>query len=1100
MIAKKGVILVSLAWVGLLHSGALAFSNQMPMMMQHKSLNTNDNHNDSKSTTVAFLANALNFRDNASVMEEQSKDLTERRIRPKSFVSRLAWVLTTQLIYSLKKEERLWKRKDNSISSKIEPMTRFLNTRMLFGSTALEFVRASVQMIALGDSETTTTEEAFTGGRFGALEALSSTARKVEAENILEIVDGGQTRLSPLPPLGDKDIVAFDSDYTDNKDFFFKDPQADFSTTAVKLEDPDRCIFSKPAMGSSSKSGRDKDVFSGVARPLQIIDNESERVENSNVDKLRQEATEMFQSFEKKVDKEMKELNVEDLRREASEVSHSFKTQEFKPAWFARNNHLQTIAGVFSRDDSAYFPSTTNSETHLLKSFQWDERQRVETSDGDFFDVDWKFSDSHDRVGRPSTHVPVVLICHGLQSNSDSPLAREMAMSFNHIGMDAACINFRGCSGELNRLPMGYHLSFTDDLAYMVELVAAKRPGAPIYLSGFSLGANVVTKYLADMGTDALKYNICGAAVNAIPFNLTATRPNFNDPGISKSLYGDRLLESLTNRVVESMEVQNYTFSKEQLLQCKTVLEFDDLVVCSVYDFDDADDYHRKSSTSDILHKVMVPVFVVQALDDPFMVGQENPPNDSEMPLRIQYTEEGGHCGYVFHSEQNGDCKTSWMPTQLARFLKHVEENKVKKDEASKPDQIIRSSEEEKRKRHAARVSHAFETREFSPEWYATNPHFQTIMGTLYREETMYSNPMDGILTLPWEDKKAGPITRFQWDERQRMETIDGDFFDVDWKFSNLGERVDKSSVDVPLVLICHGLQSNSESPLVKDMTIAFKKIGLDVACINFRGCSGEINLTPTGYHLGFTADLKQMIEHVNNKFPHKRIYLSGFSLGANVVTKCLAEMGDTAHKYNICGAAVNAIPFDMTKSNLNLNEDGITKSIYGDRLLKSMIQRVEESYDTIGFSFPREKARECKTIMDMENLVIAPVFGFEDAWDYYKKCSTKNILDEVSVPQFVIQCLDDPFFEGQENPTNDAERPLRISYTKHGGHCGYVFHTKKEDEKHETSWMPTELARFLSHVEENLQSRSDNAQTNSDSGRPKYQEMEIPIGATALE
>jgi predicted alpha/beta-fold hydrolase len=154
-----------------------------------------------------------------------------------------------------------------------------------------------------------------------------------------------------------------------------------------------------------------------------------------------------------------------------------------------------------------------------------------------------------------------------------------------------------------------------------------------------------------------------------------------------------------------------------------------------------------------------------------------------------------------------------------------------------------------------------------------------------------------------------------------------------------------------------------------------------------------------------------------------------------------------------------------MTKSNLNLNEDGITKSLYGDRLLKSMIERVEESYDSIDYTFPIEAARECKTIMDMENLVIVPVFGFEDAWDYYAKCSTLNMVDQVSVPQLVVQSLDDPFFEGQKSPSNDQQRPLRVHYTKHGGHCGYVCHSKEEN-SYATSWMPTELARFLSHVE----------------------------------
>ena len=100
-----------------------------------------------------------------------------------------------------------------------------------------------------------------------------------------------------------------------------------------------------------------------------------------------------------------------------------------------------------------------------------------------------------------------------------------------------------------------------------------------------------------------------------------------------------------------------------------------------------------------------------------------------------------------------------------------------------------------------------------------------------------------------------------------------------------------------------------------------------------------------------------------------------------------------------------------------------------------------------------------------MENLVIAPIFGFEDAFDYYNQTSTLSKVDQVMVPQLVIQAQDDPFMTGQETPKPDLYRPLRIHMTPHGGHCGYVFHSSGEKSV-ETSWMPTELARFLAHLE----------------------------------
>jgi len=780
--------------------------------------------------------------------------------------------------------------------------------------------------------------------------------------------------------------------------------------------------------------------------------------------------------------------NLAEIQSHAAEIAHSFYAKEFRPAFFAKNPHLQTIVGTLARQESMYFPATGNL---ILSKFQWDQRERVETPDGDFFDVDWKYTSKPVEDAtvlaqqgtyflEPKSRTPLVLICHGLQSNTDSPLTKDMAISFNNVGMDVAAINFRGCSGEPNRTPMGYHLSYTDDLEFMVQRIAKQFPGRSIYLSGFSLGANVVTKFLADIGTKATTdYNICGAAVNAVPFDLTKTQA-INRPGFSGSVYGDRLVESLRNRVYESMDAGiEYNFTREELAKCKNCKEFDNLVVCSVYeDFEDADDYHRKSSTYDRLHEVMVPQFMLQARDDPFFAGATLPVNDRNLACKIKYTKHGGHCGYVFHADERDKVETSFMPRELARFVEHVHEVRT----GQRPSTIARRMDQEvtdsspktpelpavevseevsqERRRLAAEASHSFEHREFNPAFWAQNEHVQTILGTLFRKESMY------LLQDSWTSIFKGlmePKATFQWDERQRMTTPDNDFFDVDWKY------VDQQDSQRPLVLICHGLQSNSESPLAQDMAKSFNNVGMDVACINFRGCSGEINKSPVGYHLGFTDDLKQMILHVNTMYPGRRIYLSGFSLGANVVTACLAELGEKAYDYNVYGAAVNAVPFDMPKANRNLNQNGFTKSLYGNRLLTSMVDRIEESYGRIKFHFPKEEASKCQTIMDMENLVIAPIFGFKDANDYYEKTSTLHKVDQVAVPELVIQARDDPFFVGQSMPNViDPTRPLRIQQTEHGGHCGYILHnvSKMTDPVPETSWMPTELARFLLHIE----------------------------------
>jgi uncharacterized protein len=317
------------------------------------------------------------------------------------------------------------------------------------------------------------------------------------------------------------------------------------------------------------------------------------------------------------------------------------------------------------------------------------------------------------------------------------------------------------------------------------------------------------------------------------------------------------------------------------------------------------------------------------------------------------------------------------------------------------------------------------------------------------------------------------PLDAFQWDHRERVETPDVDFFHVDWKYHTKEERKDNAlrSNSSPIVLICHGLETNSNSPLCQEMAMAFCRQNMDAACVNFRGCSGECNLTPKGYHVGYTDDLLWQIQRLNKQYPQRRIYLTGFSLGAGVVTKLLTELQDQAYQYNIAGAAVNAVPFDLSQCSASLNEDGWSKRIYGDRILQSMKRRMHQQYNAVGdFPFAREEIDQCQSIMDVENLVIASVFGFDDAWDYYDKCKTIDVLNRVSVPQYILQSLDDPFFEGIQHPNNEVGSPIHIQYTQFGGHCGYVFQTEEDDE---ISWMPVQLARFLAHVESTYHEQS---------------------------
>lgn len=377
-----------------------------------------------------------------------------------------------------------------------------------------------------------------------------------------------------------------------------------------------------------------------------------------------------------------------------------------------------------------------------------------------------------------------------------------------------------------------------------------------------------------------------------------------------------------------------------------------------------------------------------------------------------------------------------------------------------------------------------FEPKSFEPPLWFSNFHLQTIIGSLFRPYCLYASPDDTILSVIdriLNSNEDSGDSFIQWDERQRIETPDDDFFDVDWKYSR--DRFRKG-----IVVLTHGLESNSASNLSRDMATAYHLQGFDVVCIHFRGCSGEPNRQAGAYHLSFTDDLELFLRQMNDNILSSHpipIYLSGFSGGANVITKLLIQVGDNIYsKYNVCGAAVNALPFDLTKTAPNVSgRNFVTTAIYGNSLLKPFkkkyMDKTQQKILKNVVPYTWEEVNQCKTIQEFEEVTTCPVYGFQNGLDYWKKSSVIKQLDRVMVPLYIVNSKDDPFFEGDEMPDSSTLSPqIKINLSDHGGHCGFILHAMPDDEYDNessllrSSWMPTELARFVSYIHD--QSHAD--------------------------
>jgi uncharacterized protein len=410
-----------------------------------------------------------------------------------------------------------------------------------------------------------------------------------------------------------------------------------------------------------------------------------------------------------------------DAYSDAPSLARSFVPSRFDP--LLTGGHLQSILGFFLRESCGYVPrgdyaalmrqaweGAARAKSRAVNNagesgWFWDVRERIDTPDGDWFHADTKFCDS-DNNGKRDDDVPTVLLLHGLCSSSNSSLAMDVATSVTQRGMNCVCLNFRGCSGTVNAKLGGYHLGFTDDLKHYLELrhnCQQKHPSAetPVYLVGYSLGANVVLKCLGELHDDAsAKYNIGGAVALCAPLDQTKNAPVLAQPGMQQ-IYTRNLLNALQPMVQEQLQqfcnsdVHTSRFDYFGAVNAKTITEFDEAFIAPVYGFRDANDYYHRTSSVRFLDRIRVPTLVLNAEDDPFLDSSVWPVREHcctlnpESYVRFVQTEHGGHLGFCFHQDDgdndqlNGDSpnaddgasprrRPSWVAREAGRFLNHV--------------------------------------------------------------------------------------------------------------------------------------------------------------------------------------------------------------------------------------------------------------------------------------------------------------------------------------------------------------------------------------------------------------------------------------------
>lgn len=309
----------------------------------------------------------------------------------------------------------------------------------------------------------------------------------------------------------------------------------------------------------------------------------------------------------------------------------------FTPAWWLSSPHLQTL----------WQPLFRRGPRPALR------RQRLELPDGDFLDLDWT----------GPLQGPTVLALHGLEGSVRSPYIRGLLQVLAARGWRAVLMHFRGCSGEPNRADRWYHSGETTDLTTVVHWLRAHNPHAPLAVVGYSLGGNVLLKWLGEWGARA---PISAAVAVSVPFVLSAAAERL-EVGFSR-IYQWWLLRQLRASTLRKFSTRPAPIDLSGIDTWRTFRKFDDRVTAPLHGFRDVEDYYWRSSSRPYLRRIRVPTLIVHARDDPF-IDEGALPKTSELSrtTTLEVSARGGHVGFV--AGRIPGRPIYWLEHRIPRFL-----------------------------------------------------------------------------------------------------------------------------------------------------------------------------------------------------------------------------------------------------------------------------------------------------------------------------------------------------------------------------------------------------------------------------------------------
>lgn len=310
---------------------------------------------------------------------------------------------------------------------------------------------------------------------------------------------------------------------------------------------------------------------------------------------------------------------------------------DFKPAWWLPGPHGQTL-----------WPNKIRRRPKVELI-----RERFELPDGDFIDTDWT----------SESHGPIVIVLHGLEGSTRSGYAAGILHQIHKRGWRGLFMYQRSCSGVPNRLPRRYHAGETTDLVTLIEILEKREPTTPIAVVGYSLGGNILLKWLGEMQTPPRQ--LAAAVAVSVPFDLSKATERLTQ-GFSK-VYQFAMLKKMQRSIKRKYLHRQTEYNIRKIVRLKTLREIDRAFTAPLHGFRDVNEYYDKNSSINHLRNIRFPTLILHSYDDPFITSDAVPSPDKISPqVTLELSHAGGHVGFVHGSPLK---PRYWLEERIPNYL-----------------------------------------------------------------------------------------------------------------------------------------------------------------------------------------------------------------------------------------------------------------------------------------------------------------------------------------------------------------------------------------------------------------------------------------------